>query len=126
MKIIVTQEIPDYPQLQRHWQRRVLAYSTDAGFGTYFVMLDERCRRGRSARVVAVPSGCCDILDGRLPSSWSLDVLWVPTEQRSTLRLGPSAWVENWQQWMERLMVGDEPTLVAAWEVAGFSPALDD
>lgn len=126
MEIVMTGEVPEYPQLRRHERRCVLGFSTDPGYGTYYVMLDENCRSGPEARVVPIPAGCCDIRDGCLPPSWSLDHHWVQSEQRTVIRLGPHAWVANWAGWMQRLALGDEATLIGAWQHAECRSVLDD
>lgn len=115
MKIIFTGEVPEYPQLQRHWQRTVLGFSTDAGYSTYYVMLDERCRSGSEASVVPIPAGCCDIVDPCIPPSWSFDQHLDSVGPRTVIRLGPHDWIAHWGAWMQRLAVGDEATLIAVW-----------
>ncbi len=115
MEIVMTGEVSQYPQLSKHERRTVLGFSTDPGYGTYYVLLDEDSRSGPDAQVVPVPAGCCDIRNGCLPPSWSLDHHWVQAEQRTVIRLGPHAWVANWTGWMERLLLGDGPTLAEAW-----------
>ncbi len=118
MEVIITEQVPQYPELSRCERRTVLGLSTDAGYSTYYVMLDERFRGGTAARVVAVPFGCCDISDGCLPPSWSLDQQLLAIEGRTVMHIGPHGWVAHWSAWMERLAVGDEDTLAEAWEHA--------
>ena len=118
MEVIITEQVPQYPELAPCERRTVLGLSTDAGYSTYYVMLDERCRSGMAARVVAVPLGCCDISDGCLPPSWSLDQQLLTIEGRTVMHIGPHGWVAHWSAWMERLAVGDERTLAEAWQHA--------
>lgn len=126
MEITFTGQVPQYPELHQGDRRTVLGMSTDAGYTSYYVMLDERQGCGPGARVVPVPVGCCDISDGCLPPLWSLDHQWVAVEGRSVLRLGPHGWVAHWSDWMERLAVGDPQTLAEAWEHARCGRVFDE
>lgn len=126
MEIVLTNEVPECPQLAKYDRRTVLGFSTDPGYGTYYVMLDEGHRSGPEARVVPIPAGCCDIRINCLPPGWSLDHHWVQCEQRTVIRLGPHAWVAHWAHWMERLALGDGPTLEEAWRHAECHSVLDE
>ena len=118
MEVTFTDRVPHAPGLGVGERRTVLGLSTDAGYTTYYVMLDERRRVGMRARVVSVPSGCCDISDGCLPPSWSFDQQLEVIQGRTVLRVGPHGWVAHWGVWMERLAVGDGDALAEAWKHA--------
>lgn len=126
MEIVLTHEVPNHPQLRKHERRTVLAFSTDPGSGVYYVMEEEQCLSGSEAQVVAVPAGFCDIRDGSLRSGWLLDHHWNQAENRTVIRLGPQAWVADWDRRMELLALGDESTIAEAWRHAERLPVLLD
>ena len=126
MEIILTCGVAEHPQLRKHERRTVLGFSTEPGYATYYVLLDEERRAGSETRVVSIAAGCCDISDGRLPPSWSFDHHWVQCEQRAVIRFGPHAWVAQWSEWMQRLGLGDEDAVAEAWHHATSRPTVGD